>query len=167
MTNSGIGTRTHGGSDEPRQLAAQIVSAYASNNSVAPNDLPALIAQVYGSLRDLGKSAEPSVGKPEPAVPIRRSVTPDWIICLEDGRRFKMLKGHLQAAHGLTLDQYRERWGLPPDYPTVASNFALQRSALAKAIGLGTQRTNSPSARPAPAPQPKAPRARNASERAA
>ncbi|MGL4965180.1 MAG: MucR family transcriptional regulator [Inquilinus sp.] len=158
MTKSGIGTGTPGGSDEPRRLAARIVSAYVSNNSLAPNDLPALIAQVYGSLRDLGRSAELAVAKPEPAVPIRRSVTPDWIICLEDGRQFKMLKGHLQAAYGLTLDQYRERWGLPADYPVVAPNFARQRSALAKAIGLGTQRTNSPSARPAPAPQPNAPR---------
>jgi len=115
-----------------------------------------LITQVYGSLRDLGKSGEPSGGKPKPAVPIRRSVTPDWVICLEDGRRFKMLKGHLQAAYGLTLVQYRKRWGLPPNYPMVAPNYARQRSAMAKAIGLRARRTNSQLALPTPPSQPMA-----------
>jgi predicted transcriptional regulator len=153
MTECGTAATTTGGSDEARQFAATIVSAYVSNNGVAPSDLPALITQVYGSLRDLGRSGEPSGGKPKPAVPIRRSVTPDWIICLEDGRRFKMLKGHLQAAYGLTLGQYRKRWSLPLDYPMVAPNYGRQRSALAKAIGLGTQRPNSQSALPTPASQ--------------
>jgi len=127
--------------DEARRLTAQIVSAHVAHNNVAQSDLPALIALVYGALSGLGKaavSAAPS--RPEPAVPIRKSVTPDYIICLEDGKKMKLLKRHLAAAYGMTLEQYRERWGLPADYPMVAPNYAQQRSAMARANGLGTRR---------------------------
>ncbi|HEY9346009.1 MAG TPA: MucR family transcriptional regulator [Inquilinus sp.] len=125
--------------DESRRLAAQIVSAHVGNNSVAVADLPVLIAQVYAAIEKLGRPVEPIITRPEPAVPIRKSVTPDAIICLEDGKKLKMLKRHLASAYAMTPDQYRERWGLPADYPMVAPNYAKQRSKLAKQIGLGTR----------------------------
>ncbi|MGK9170123.1 MucR family transcriptional regulator [Inquilinus limosus] len=137
--------------DETRKHTVQIVAAHVSHNSVAPSDLPALIEQVYGALTGLGKPSTPAPTRPEPAVPIRKSVTPDYIVCLEDGKKLKMLKRHLQAAYNMTPDEYRERWGLPADYPMVAPNYAKQRSTLAKSIGLGTRR---PAEAPAPAPQP-------------
>jgi len=102
-------------------------------------DLPALIAQVYSALENLGRPTEPVVTKPEPAVPVRKSVTPDYIICLEDGKKLKMLKRHLKTSYNMTPEAYRERWGLPNDYPMVAPNYAQQRSRLAKEIGLGTR----------------------------
>jgi predicted transcriptional regulator len=143
--------------DETRRLTVQIVSAHVAHNNVAPADLPALIAQVYGALSGLGKASEPAApARPEPAVAIRKSVQPDFIICLEDGKKLKMLKRHLASAYGMTPDQYRERWGLAADYPMVAPAYAQQRSSLAKAIGLGTRRSA-----PLPAPAPaKTPRAR-------
>ena len=149
--------------DETRRLAAKIVSAHVANNNVAVADLPGLITQVYGALEKLGKPAEPVITRPEPAVSVRKSVTPDHIICLEDGKKLKMLKRHLAAAYNMTPDQYRERWGLPADYPMVAPNYATQRSALAKSIGLGTRRGAAP-VEPVPAaPKPaKAPRGRKA-----
>ena len=125
--------------DESRRLAAQIVSAHVGNNSVAVADLPVLIAQVYAAIEKLGRPVEPIITRPEPAVPIRKSVTPDAIICLEDGKKLKMLKRHLASAYAMTPDQYRERWGLAADYPMVAPNYAKQRSKLAKQIGLGTR----------------------------
>ncbi len=137
--------------DEMRKHTVHIVAAHVSHNSVAPSDLPALIEQVYGALTGLGKPSTPAPTRPEPAVPIRKSVTPDYIVCLEDGKKLKMLKRHLQAAYNMTPDEYRERWGLPADYPMVAPNYAKQRSTLAKSIGLGTRRT---AEAPAPAPQP-------------
>ncbi|WP_437365265.1 MucR family transcriptional regulator [Inquilinus limosus] len=144
--------------DETRRLTVQIVSAHVAHNNVAQGDLPALIAQVYGALSGLGKAAEPAApARPEPAVPIRKSVTPDYIVCLEDGKKLKMLKRHLSSAYNMTPDQYRERWGLPADYPMVAPGYAEQRSKLAKAIGLGTRRSEPPVA---PAPAAKAPRTR-------
>lgn len=119
-------------------LTAQIVSAHVSNNSVSPDALPALIQEVYKTLSGVGKEpAEPD--RPQPAVPVKKSVFPDHIICLEDGKKLKMLKRHLKTAYGMTPDQYRERWGLPPDYPMVAPNYASHRSSLAKRIGLGTR----------------------------
>jgi predicted transcriptional regulator len=122
-------------------LTSDIVSSHVSNNSVAMEDLPVLIEQVYNSLDKLGsKAAEPVAERPKPAVPIRRSITPDHIICLEDGKKLKMLKRHLRTAYGMTPEEYRERWGLPADYPMVAPNYANQRRNLAKQIGLGTQR---------------------------
>ena len=144
--------------DETRRLTVQIVSAHVANNNVAQTDLPTLIAQVYGALSGLGKAAEPAgPARPDPAVPIRKSVTPDYIVCLEDGKKLKMLKRHLASAYNMTPDQYRERWGLPADYPMVSPGYAQQRSNLAKAIGLGTRRSAPP---PAPAPAAKAPRTR-------
>ena len=146
---------------DTRELTARIVSAHVGNNSVAVSDLPSLIAQVYGALAGLDKPVESLVMRPQPAVPIKKSVTPEWIICLEDGKKLKMLKRHLSTAYSLTPDQYRERWGLPADYPMVAPAYAQQRSDLAKTIGLGTRRGNPPAAPiSAPAAPAKAPRAR-------
>jgi predicted transcriptional regulator len=117
---------------------AQIVSAHVSNNTVPPEALPGLIQEVFRTLSNVGIQVEPSE-KPQPAVPIKKSVFGDYIICLEDGKKLKMLKRHLKTAYNLEPDQYRERWGLPPDYPMVAPNYARQRSSLAKKIGLGTK----------------------------
>jgi predicted transcriptional regulator len=147
-------------SDEVRKHTVQIVAAHVSHNSVAPSDLPALIEQVYGALTGLGRPAVVVPTRPEPAVPVRKSVTPDYIVCLEDGKKLKMLKRHLQAAYNMTPDEYRERWGLPADYPMVAPNYAKQRSSLAKSIGLGTRRAPEPA--PAPAPAAKSGRGRKA-----
>lgn len=119
-------------------LTAQIVSAHVSNNSVTPDALPALIQDVYRTLSGVGKEpVQPD--KPQPAVPVKKSVFPDHIVCLEDGKKLKMLKRHLKTAYNMTPEQYRERWGLPSDYPMVAPNYARHRSSLAKKIGLGTK----------------------------
>ena len=117
-------------------LTAQIVSAHVANNSVQPDALPALIQSVFKTLAGAGKDA-PEQAKLEPAVPIKKSVFPDHIICLEDGKKLKMLKRHLATSYNMTPQQYRERWGLPHDYPMVAPDYAKHRSALAKEIGLG------------------------------
>jgi predicted transcriptional regulator len=119
-------------------LTTNIVSAHVGNNSVAVTDLPQLINQVYHSLSGIGKAPAISA-RPQPAVPIKRSIHPEHIVCLEDGKKLKMLKRHLMTAYKLTPEGYRERWGLPPDYPMVAPNYAKQRSRLAKEIGLGTR----------------------------
>jgi predicted transcriptional regulator len=119
-------------------LTAQIVSAHVSNNSVTPDALPSLIQDVYRTLAGVGKET-PQPDKPQPAVPVKKSVFPDHIVCLEDGKKLKMLKRHLKTAYNMTPEQYRERWGLPPDYPMVAPNYARHRSSLAKKIGLGTK----------------------------
>ncbi len=149
----------HEAADDTRKLTVQIVAAHVAHNNVATSDLQALIDQVYNALSGLGKPVEPVIERPQPAVPIKRSVLPDYIVCLEDGRKLKMLKRHLKTAYNMTPDEYRERWGLPADYPMVAPNYANQRSALAKTIGLGTRR---PAVAPAPAlqPEPAAPKAR-------
>jgi predicted transcriptional regulator len=119
-------------------LTAEIVSAHLSNNKVASADLPDLIARVHQSLSGAGTGAV--TGKrPEPAVSIKQSVRPDYIVCLEDGKKLKMLKRHLMTSYKLTPDAYRSRWELPHDYPMVAPNYAKQRSRLAKEIGLGTR----------------------------
>jgi predicted transcriptional regulator len=119
-------------------LTAQIVSAHVSNNSVTPDALPALIQDVYRTLAGVGREpVQPE--KPQPAVPVKKSVFPDYLVCLEDGKKLKMLKRHLKTAYDMTPDQYRERWGLPPEYPMVAPNYADHRSNLAKKIGLGTK----------------------------
>ena len=126
------------------ELAADIVSAYVSNNSVAANDLPALIGDVYAALQRVSKGeAEPSVEPLKPAVPLKKSVSPEFIVCLEDGKKFKSLKRHLRTQYNMTPEQYREKWGLPADYPMVAPNYAAARSALAKQMGLGQQRRRS------------------------
>ena len=120
-------------------LTTDIVSSHVANNTVAVQDLPQLIQQVYSALANVG-TALAAKKRPTPAVPLKRSITPEHIICLEDGKKLKMLKRHLKTRYNLTPDAYRERWGLPPDYPMVAPNYALQRSDLAKKIGLGTTR---------------------------
>ncbi len=117
-------------------LTADIVAAHVSNNSVAVSDLPLLINSVHGALNGLSSGA-PAAPAPEPAVPIKGSVKRDYIICLEDGKRLKMLKRHLMTHYGMTPDDYRAKWGLPADYPMVAPAYAEQRRDLAKAIGLG------------------------------
>ena len=119
---------------------ADIVAAHVQNNSVAISDLPQLIKTVHESLA--GLSGDSPAEKPQPAVSVRRSVTPDYIVCLEDGRKLKMLKRHLATAYGMTPEDYREKWGLPADYPMVAPNYAKQRSSLAKKIGLGKRRNS-------------------------
>ena len=123
-------------SDQILSLAAQIVSAHVQHNSVAANDLPALIQSVYRTLTQAGVEP-PEPVKQEPAVPIKKSVFPDHIVCLEDGKKLKMLKRHLHTAYGLTPAQYRAKWDLPANYPMVAPDYAEKRSSLAKAIGLG------------------------------
>ncbi|WP_294090910.1 MucR family transcriptional regulator [Sphingomonas sp.] len=121
-------------------LTADIVAAHVSNNSVAVSDLPTLIANVHNALKGLdGPVVEPEV-KQEPAVSIRASIKPDYIVCLEDGKKLKMLKRHLMTHYKMTPEQYRAKWNLPADYPMVAPNYAEQRRSLAKQIGLGTKR---------------------------
>jgi predicted transcriptional regulator len=120
------------------ELTAQIVSAHVSNNAVAPDALPSLIQEVYKTLAGVGQV--PTVlDRPQPAVPVKKSVLPDHIICLEDGKKLKLLKRHLKTVFNMTPDQYRQRWGLGADYPMVAPNYAKRRSSLAKQIGLGTR----------------------------
>jgi len=126
-------------SHEVLKLTSEIVAAHVSNNSVAMTELPSLIEQVYKTLANVGKDNDAQGERPTPAVSVRKSITPDFIICLEDGKKLKMLKRHLKTAYNMTPDEYRERWGLPSDYPMVAPNYAKQRSSLAKAIGLGTR----------------------------
>lgn len=122
-------------------LAAEIVSAYVSNNSVASHDLPNLISEVYAALqRTNGGEPEPEPEPLKPAVPVKKSITPDYLICLEDGKKFKSLKRHLRTHYNLSPEEYRDRWNLPPDYPMVAPNYAAARSELAKRMGLGQQR---------------------------
>jgi len=121
------------------ELTVQIVSAHVGKNTVAPASLPGLIEQVYSALKTAGQEpvAAAAVGKQQPFVPPKRSIFPDHIICLEDGRKLKTLKRHLRSTFGLSPEQYREKWGLPPDYPMVAPNYSERRSRLAKQLGLG------------------------------
>jgi len=120
-------------------LTADIVSAHVSNNSVAVGDLPSLIQNVHGALNGLGRDDDVPEPKQEPAVSIRASVKPDYIVCLEDGKKLKMLRRHLQTHYQMTPEQYRAKWNLPADYPMVAPNYTEQRRSLAKKIGLGTR----------------------------
>ncbi|HEY8162518.1 MAG: MucR family transcriptional regulator [Methylocystis sp.] len=123
------------------ELAADIVSAYVSNNSVPAADLPHLISEVFNALLHVGSNGVAAPAEPpKPAVAVKRSVTNDYIICLEDGKKFKSLKRHLRTQYGLSPEEYREKWGLPADYPMVAPNYAQARSNLAKQMGLGQQR---------------------------
>jgi predicted transcriptional regulator len=139
------------------ELTAQIVAAHVSNNEVAPGALPELIRSVHASLTGTQKPAE-VVEKPQPAVPPKKSVFPDFIICLEDGKKLKMLKRHLMTRYQLTPEQYREKWGLPHDYPMVAPSYAARRSSLAKDIGLGRKRTPEPAPVAVPRKGPGRPR---------
>ncbi len=124
------------------ELTADIVAAYVGNNAVPANELPALINDVYKALSSAVTDGGEEKKKEElkPAVPIRRSVHPDYIICLEDGKKFKSLKRHLRTHYDMSPEEYREKWGLPPDYPMVAPNYAKARSELAKKMGLGQRR---------------------------
>ena len=123
------------------ELAAEIVSAYISNNSVPTSELPSLIASVHASLAFVSKGETTEPEQPlVPAVSVKKSIQPDFIVCLEDGKKFKSLKRHLRTAYELTPDQYRSKWSLPHDYPMVAPNYAKARSELAKTMGLGQQR---------------------------
>ncbi len=122
-------------------LAAEIVSAYVSNNSVSSHDLPNLISDVYAALQKTnGAEPEPEPEPLKPAVSVKKSITPDYLICLEDGKKFKSLKRHLRTHYNLSPEEYRERWNLPADYPMVAPSYAAARSELAKRMGLGQQR---------------------------
>ena len=139
----------------PIELAAEIVSAFVSNNSLPVSELPALIGAVHDALTKAGNgTAEPTVEaqKKAPAVPVKKSVQPDYIVCLEDGKRFKSLKRHLRTVYDLTPDQYRAKWGLPHDYPMVAPNYAAARSELAKQLGLGQKRRSEPVVEAQPEP---------------
>jgi predicted transcriptional regulator len=120
-------------------LTADIVSAHVSNNSVATAELPSLIQSVFSSLSGLGDVPVAVEEKPAPAVPVRSSIKPDYIVCLEDGKKLKMLKRHLMTHYNMSPEDYRAKWGLPADYPMVAPNYAEQRRSLAKQIGLGTK----------------------------
>jgi predicted transcriptional regulator len=120
---------------------ADIVSAYVSNNTVPAGEIPALINQVHSALMRVSSGKGEGLGEAQkPAVPVKRSITPEYIVCLEDGKKFKSLKRHLRTQYKMTPEQYRERWGLPADYPMVAPNYAAARSELAKQMGLGQQR---------------------------
>jgi predicted transcriptional regulator len=123
------------------QLTASIVSAYVSNNTVSSAEIPALISQVYSALMRVssGAAGAAPAGPLKPAVLIKRSITPEYLVCLEDGKKFKSLKRHLRSQYQMTPDQYRAKWNLPADYPMVAPNYAAARSQLAKQMGLGQQ----------------------------
>ena len=150
------------------ELAADIVSAFVSNNSLPATELPALISSVHHALNVLARgAAQPVTEEPKaPAVAIKKSVQSDYIVCLDDGKRFKSLKRHLRTAYNMTPEQYRAKWGLPASYPMVAPNYALARSELAKRLGLGQIRRRSEPAQaepqPAAAPPPKGRRRKNA-----
>ena len=123
------------------ELTAKIVSAYVSNNTVAAGDIPALINQVHAALTRVSDNGGEAPAEPlKPAVSVKKSVTPEYIVCLEDGKKFKSLKRHLRTQYNMTPEQYRDKWNLPGDYPMVAPNYAAARSQLAKQMGLGQQR---------------------------
>jgi len=123
------------------ELTAEIVSAYVSNNTVPAGDIPALINQVHAALTRVSSSKSEAPAEPlKPAVSVKKSITPEHIVCLEDGKKFKSLKRHLRTQYNMTPEQYRDKWSLPADYPMVAPNYAAARSQLAKQMGLGQQR---------------------------
>jgi predicted transcriptional regulator len=122
------------------ELTANIVSAYLRNHSVSAGDIPALISQIHASLSRVSSGADLNSEPLKPAVPVKKSITPEYLVCLEDGKKFKSLKRHLRTQYSMTPEQYREKWDLPGDYPMVAPNYAQARSALAKQMGLGQQR---------------------------
>jgi predicted transcriptional regulator len=121
-------------------LTASIVSAYVSNNATTAAEIPALISQIHAALVRVSGGGEVAQEPVRPPVSLKKSITPDFLVCLEDGKRFKSLKRHLRTQYNMTPEQYREKWGLPPDYPMVAPNYAVERSQLAKKMGLGQQR---------------------------
>lgn len=125
--------------EELLHLTTEIVSSYVSNNSVGVSDITPVIENIYKTLSSLGAEQDSLADRPQPAVPIKKSIQPDYLICLEDGKKLKMLKRHLKTAYDMSPEEYRERWGLPADYPMVAPSYAERRSKLAKDIGLGTK----------------------------
>ena len=140
-------------------LTAKIVAAFLSNNAVTIADLPGVIQSVHRALSGVAAPEPTAVAdKPVPAVSIKKSVTPDYIVCLEDGKKLKMLKRHLSSTYNLTPDEYRTKWGLPPDYPMVAPSYAAQRSAFAKSAGLGRKAPPAPVVEAAPAKRPGRPK---------
>jgi predicted transcriptional regulator len=148
-------------------LTAEIVAAFASNNTVAMGDLPGVISSVFTALRGAGQAeATKAEAAPAPAVPIRKSVTSEFLICLEDGKKLKMLKRHLKTRYHMSPEAYRQRWGLPRDYPMVAQAYAEQRASLAKRLGLGRKPAPVPPP-PEPPPAPKEPSRRAASRKKA
>jgi predicted transcriptional regulator len=136
------------------QLTARIIAAHVSNNAVESIALPALINSVFMTLNQVGQAA-PAQEAPQPAVPVKKSVFPDYLICLEDGKKLKMLKRHLQTSYSMTPEDYRQRWNLPSDYPMVAPSYAARRSVLAKSIGLGRKRSEPVAVLEEPAQKPK------------
>lgn len=133
--------------DDLLRMAVDVVAAYVSKNPLPAGQIPEVIHTVYASLSSLETGVpEAKSEAPKPAVPVKKSVTPDYIVCLEDGKKLKMLKRHLKTAYNMTPEEYRERWGLPADYPMVAPNYAQHRSTLAKKIGLGTKPRKRPAA---------------------
>jgi len=132
---------TSGGTGGNLELAAEIVAAFVSHNSLPAGELPALLTTISRTLGEIasGGTAQTAAEPQTPAVPVKKSITPDYIVCLEDGKKLKMLKRHLRTAYDMSPEQYRQRWDLPADYPMVAPNYARQRSRLAKEIGLGTR----------------------------
>ena len=133
--------------EEMLRMTTDVVSAYVGNNATATNQLPDLIKTVHGSLNALGE-AQVAEAAPKPAVPVRRSLTPEYLVCLEDGKKLKMLKRYLRTTYDMSPDDYRQKWGLPADYPMVAPNYAKRRSEFAKRIGLGRRgRGGQPEAR--------------------
>ncbi|MFM6280612.1 MAG: MucR family transcriptional regulator [Hyphomicrobiales bacterium] len=128
---------------ETLELTADIVAAFVSNNSISAADLPALIASVHSALSNIHAPVVSETSPLTPAVSVKKSITDDYLICLEDGKRFKSLKRHLKASYGMSPDEYRVKWGLPADYPMVAPNYSVSRSNLAKSLGLGQQRRKS------------------------
>ena len=133
-------TENPGSKDDLLRMTADVVTAYVGNNTVAPSDLADVIRTVHTSLQQAQASESSVAAAPKPAVPVKKSITPDYLICLEDGRELKMLKRHLRTTYNMTPDEYRAKWGLDPDYPMVAPNYAKRRSEFAKQIGLGQKR---------------------------
>jgi predicted transcriptional regulator len=122
------------------ELTANIVSAYVGHNSVPASDIPALISQIHSALARVSSGADLAAEPLKPAVAVKKSITPEYLVCLEDGKKFKSLKRHLRTQYSMTPEQYRDKWNLPADYPMVAPNYAAARSELAKQMGLGQQR---------------------------
>jgi predicted transcriptional regulator len=157
-----------GNKQELLNLTTNIVAAFAGNNTVAISDLPGIISNVFDALRTAGRTEEAKAeASPTPAVPIRKSVTADFLICLEDGKKFKMLERHLKTRYHLSPEAYRQRWGLPRDYPMVAPAYAAQRSSVAKRLGLGRRKPAPVPQPPEPPPAPTEPRRRAASRKKA
>jgi len=144
------------------ELTAEVVSAYVASNSVPRPELPSLIERIHSTFQNLGKPAVPEAPAAEPAVPVKKSVTADYIICLEDGRKFRSLKRHLMTKYGMTPEDYRAKWNLPRDYPMVAPNYAAVRSDLAKKMRLGHRAAESEQSDAPTAPAPRARKAKQA-----